>query len=61
MEVLLLHNILMGSSKRGHSKTKSKKQVGFLLSDKVSPLTEAQRSKLKHELHSGQVKVKKED
>jgi len=51
----------MSGGKRKSSKTKSKKQVGFLLSDKVSPLTEAQKSKLKHELHSGQVKVKKED
>lgn len=41
------------------SKTKSKKQVGFLLSDKVSPLTPKQKAKLKSELHTGKVKVKK--
>lgn len=40
------------------AKTKSKKQVGLLLS-KNSPLTEGQQSKLKSELHSGKVKVKK--
>jgi len=40
------------------AKMKSKKQVGFLLSDKVSPLTPAQKNKLKGELHSGAVKVK---
>jgi hypothetical protein len=39
------------------NKTKSKAQVGFLLSNKVSPLTDHQKSKLKKELHSGQVKV----
>ena len=38
-------------------KTKSKKQVGFLLSDKVSPLSAEQKAKLKGELHSGKVKV----
>ena len=37
-------------------KTKSRKQVGYLLS-KGSPLTPAQKSKLKGELHSGTVKV----
>lgn len=40
------------------SKTKSRKQVGFLLS-KGSPLTMKQKGKLKKELHSGTVKVKK--
>lgn len=40
-------------------KEKSRKQVGFLLSDKVSPLTDRQKAKLKRELHSGAVKVKK--
>lgn len=39
-------------------KKKSKKQVGLLLS-KNSPLTPAQKNKLKSELHSGKVKVKK--
>lgn len=39
------------------TKTKSKKQVGFLLSS-GSPLTNAQKSKLKSELHSGAVRVK---
>jgi hypothetical protein len=39
-------------------KTKSKKQVGYLLS-KGSPLSKGQQSKLKRELHSGAVKVKK--
>jgi hypothetical protein len=40
------------------SKTKSKKQVGLLLS-KASPLSSSQKAKLKRELHSGKVKVKK--
>jgi len=40
------------------SKTKSKKQVGYLLS-KGSPLSQAPQSKLKKELHSGKVKVRK--
>jgi len=39
------------------AKTKSRKQVGLLLS-KGSPLTGPQRAKLKRELHSGAVKVK---
>jgi len=38
--------------------TKSKKQVGYLLSN-GSPLTPKQKKKLKHELHSGAVKVRK--
>jgi hypothetical protein len=38
-------------------KTKSKRQVRFLLS-KVSPLTSAQKAELKRELHSGAVKIK---
>lgn len=38
-------------------KTKSKKQVAYLLS-KVSPLSGDQKSKLKRELHKGLVKVK---
>jgi hypothetical protein len=42
------------------AKTKSKKQVGYLLSNKVSPLTSKQKKKLKKELHSGEVKVKNE-
>ena len=41
------------------SKSKSKKQVAYLLS-KVSPLSKKQQGKLKGELHSGTVKVKKE-
>lgn len=40
------------------SKTKSQKQVAYLLS-KVSPLSTKEQSKLKKELHSGAVKVKK--
>ena len=40
------------------AKKKSKKQVGFLLSEKVSPLSEKQKAKLKKELHSGKVKIK---
>ncbi len=40
-------------------KIKSKRQVGFLLSDKVSPLSGKQKAKLKKELHEGKVKVKK--
>jgi hypothetical protein len=39
-------------------KTKSMKQVGYLLS-KVSPLTSKEQTKLKKELHSGKVKIKK--
>jgi hypothetical protein len=39
-------------------KTKSMKQVGYLLS-KVSPLTLKEQNKLKKELHSGKVKIKK--
>lgn len=39
-------------------KTKSKRQVGYLLSS-GSPLTPAQKDKLKSELHSGAVKVRK--
>jgi hypothetical protein len=39
-------------------KTKSKKEVGYLLSS-GSPLSDKQKSKLKGELHSGTVKVKK--
>ena len=39
-------------------KRKSKKQVGLLLSSN-SPLTAAQKAKLKRELHSGKVKVAK--
>lgn len=38
--------------------SKSKKQVGYLLS-KGSPLSPAQKEKLKSELHSGKVKVKR--
>lgn len=38
-------------------KTKSKKQVAYLLS-KVSPLSGNQKNKLKRELHKGLVKVK---
>lgn len=39
-------------------KEKTKKQVAYLLS-KVSPLDQRQQQKLKKELHSGAVKVKK--
>jgi hypothetical protein len=45
-------------SKKGGAKTKSRRQVGYLLSND-SPLSEGQKSKLKRELHSGAVKVKK--
>jgi hypothetical protein len=48
----------MGGGKKKGSKYKSKKQVGFLLSDKVSPLSETQKSKLKKELHTKKVRVK---
>lgn len=37
--------------------TKSKKQVGYLLS-RGSPLSGKQKEKLKSELHSGKVKVR---
>ena len=40
-------------------KSKSKRQVGYLLS-KGSPLSGEQQSKLKKELHSGAVTVKKD-
>ena len=40
------------------SKQKSKRQLGYLLSS-GSPLSDKQKSKLKGELHSGSVKVKK--
>jgi hypothetical protein len=50
----LYTNILEGAKK------KSKKQVGYLLSDKVSPLSKKQKEKLKKELHSGKVKVEEE-
>lgn len=40
------------------TKTKSKKQVAYLLSS-GSPLTAAQKAKLKIELHKGTVKVAK--
>ena len=40
------------------AKTKSRAQVGYLLS-KGSPLTGSQQKKLKGELHSGKVKVAK--
>lgn len=39
-------------------KEKSKKQVAYLLSS-GSPLSDEQKSKLKRELHSGAVHVKK--
>jgi len=39
-------------------KTKSQKQVGYLLSS-GSPLSDQQKRKLKSELHSGAVKIKK--
>jgi hypothetical protein len=38
-------------------KTKTKKQVAYLLS-KVSPLSKKEQGKLKGELHSGEVKIK---
>jgi hypothetical protein len=38
-------------------KTKTKKQVAYLLS-KVSPLSGKEQGKLKKELHSGDVKIK---
>ena len=40
------------------AKTKSQKQVGFLLS-KGSPLTKPEQAKLKRGLRSGAVKIKK--
>lgn len=39
--------------------TKSRKQIGYLLSNKVSPLSMKQRRKLMHELHEGEVKVRR--
>ena len=46
------------SHKRSGAKMKSKKQVRFLLS-KVSPLSDKEKAKLKRELHSRKVKIKK--
>lgn len=40
-----------------HRKTKSKRQVGYLLSS-GSPLTAEQKAKLKRELHSKKVRVR---
>lgn len=40
------------------TKTKSRKQVAFLLSS-GSPLTKSQKQRLKGELHAGRVKVRK--
>ena len=40
------------------AKTKTRRQTRYLLS-KVSPLTPAQKNKLKKELKSGAVKIKK--
>jgi len=40
------------------AKVKSKKQIGLQLS-RNSPLKPSQKHKLKHELHSGKVRVKK--
>ena len=48
----------MGSTKRGGQKTKSARQVRFLLGA-GSPLSGAQKNKLKKELHSRKVKIKK--
>ena len=45
-------------SKRKGQKSKSKKQVGFLLS-KGSPLSPKQKQTLKGELKTGRVKVKR--
>jgi hypothetical protein len=45
------------SSRHRGSKTKSKKQVGKLLS-KGSPLSNEQQNRLKRELHRGTVRVK---
>lgn len=45
-------------AKRVGVKSKSKKQVAYLLS-KGSPLKPAQKKKLVEELHGGSVKVKK--
>ena len=46
------------SMSRRAQHTKSQKQVAYLLSS-GSPLSSGQKSKLKSELHSGAVKVKK--
>jgi hypothetical protein len=52
--VTKIHQLFFGHNMK--AKTKSKKQVGYLLS-KGSPLSSTQQSKLKRELHSGKVKV----
>ena len=46
------------AKKRKGAKTKSKRQVAYLMS-KGSPLSKKQKEKLKGELHSGKVKVEK--
>ena len=52
------HDNYQHEHKHSGPKSKSRRQVGFLLSSD-SPLTNAQKSKLKGELHRGTVKVKK--
>jgi len=52
-----VNNFNNREKKMAGKKTKSRKQVGLLLS-KGSPLTTTQKSKLKRELKSGKVKVR---
>lgn len=53
----LYHSTAVDVGNPGHTK-KSLRQVRYLLS-KGSPLSGAQKNKLKHELHSGAVKIVK--
>jgi hypothetical protein len=59
-EDLILESLYTKVVSEAKAKHKSKKQVGYLLSDKVSPLSKKQKDKLKKELHTGKVKVDEE-
>lgn len=59
-EDLILESLYSQVVSEAKAKHKSKKQVGYLLSDKVSPLSKKQKEKLKGELHKGKVKVDEE-
>jgi len=55
---LVNQSLTKGDIMAGHTKTKSKKQVGLLLSSN-SPLKPSQKATLKRELKTGAVKVGK--
>jgi len=48
----------MATKRRKGSKTKSRRQVAFLLSS-GSPLTKAEKAMLRRELKTGQVRIKR--